>query len=271
MRRSLAALLAVTALAASGCAVSNAASAPPTPAASTPAPAPRPSASPGFERRAPAQVIHTIDTNKNVVFLTLDDGLNPDPALLQFLKDNNIPVTVFLTTGTVTDWQYWKDFGAVASIQNHSVTHPSLPGLGEPGAQNEICGANDAIETNTITTPWMVRPPYGAYDASTLAAAGDCGLDYVVHWSVSLPADKLEYQVVGGSLEPGDIILTHFRKDLASVLPKVIDDIHQQGFEVGRLEDYLTPRGWPKPNDPQTSPSDMQMETKTESRAYLVE
>lgn len=271
MRRSLAALLAVTALAVSGCAVSNAASAPPAPSASTPATAPRPSASPGFERREPAQVVHTVDTNKKVVFLTIDDGLDPDPALLQYLRDNNIPVTVFLTTGTVADWQYWKDIAPVASIQNHSVKHPSLPGLGEAGAQTEICGANDAIETNTGTTPWMVRPPYGAYNASTLAAAGDCGMDYAVHWSVSLPGDKLEYQMVGGSLEPGDIILTHFRKDLAAALPKVIEDIHQQGFELGRLEDYLTPRGWPKPSDSATAASDMQMETATESRAYPVE
>lgn len=266
MRRSIAALLSVTALAATGCAVSNAASAPPTPVASTPAPAPRPTASPGLERRAPAQVVHTIDTKKKVVFLTIDDGLDPDPALLQYLKDNNIPVTVFLTTGTVADWQYWKDIAPVASIQNHSIKHPALPGLGQAGAEAEICGANKAIVANTGTTPWMMRPPYGAYNESTLAAAGDCGMDYAVHWSVSLPGDVLEYQMVGGSLEPGDIILTHFRKDLASVLPKVIEDIHAQGFELARLEDYLTPRGWPKP----AATTDTQMETATESRAYPV-
>lgn len=269
MRRCTAALLAVTALAASGCAVSSASSAPPAPVASTPAPAPRPSASAGLEKRAPAQVVHTIDTTKKVVFLTIDDGLDPDPELLSYLKDNDIPVTVFLTTGTVSDWQYWKDIAPVASIQNHSVKHPSLPGLGQAGAEQEICGANEAIATNTGTTPWMMRPPYGAYDSSTLAAAGDCGLDYAVHWSVSLPGNKLEYQMANGSLEPGDIILTHFRKDLADALPKVIDDIHAQGFELGRLEDYLTPRGWPKPAT--GIPADVQMETATESKAYLVE
>jgi peptidoglycan/xylan/chitin deacetylase (PgdA/CDA1 family) len=213
--------------------------------------------------------VHAVDTNKKVVFLTIDDGLDPDPALLTYLKDNNIPVTVFLTTGTTSDWQYWKDIAPVASIQNHSIKHPSLPSLGQAGAQQEICGANEAIEANTGTTPWMMRPPYGAYDSSTLAAAGECGLDYAVHWSVSLPGKSLEYQMAGGSLQPGDIILTHFRKDLASVLPKVIEDIQQQGFELGRLEDYLTPRGWPKPNSEATA--EVEMETATESRAYPVQ
>ena len=48
----------------------------------------------------------------------------------------------------------------------------------------------------------MLRPPYGAYNASTLAAAGRCGLDWVVHWSVSLPGKTLEYQTKKQALEP---------------------------------------------------------------------
>lgn len=209
--------------------------------------------------------MHSVDTDKKVVFLTIDDGLDPDPELLTYLKDNDIPVTVFLTTGTVGDWQYWKDIAPVASIQNHTVVHPALPKLGTAGEEQEICAANEAIVDNTQTQPWMLRPPYGDYDAGTVAAAGQCGLDYVVHWSVSLPGKKLEYQSVGASLQPGDIILTHFRKDLRAALPKVLEDIKAQGFELGRLEDYLTPRGWPVADS-----GDVQMATETESRAFRV-
>ena len=275
VRRSLAGILAVTALVATGCAAQKAASVEPTVSApAPPAPDPRPSAEPGFAGRGPAQVVHKVDTQDKVVFLTIDDGLDPDPALLAYLNDNHIPVTVFLTTHTVTDWQYWRDIGTSASIQNHTDIHPALPKLGLAGEQQEICRANEAIAANTDQSPWMLRPPYGAFDASTAQAAGQCGLDWLVHWSVSLPGDRLEYQSVNGSLEPGDIILTHFRKDLVDVLPDVIKDIESQGFEVGRLEDYLTPRGVaPKASASDVSApalSDMQMDTETESRAYKV-
>lgn len=212
--------------------------------------------------------MHSVDTKKNVVFLTIDDGLDADRATLDYLQEKNIPVTVFLTTGTVSDWQYWKDFSAVGSIQNHTIMHPSLPSVGKSGASDEICGANEAIAENVGATAWMMRPPYGAYDAGTLAAAGDCGLDYAVHWTVSAPGSDLEYQAVGASLKPGDIVLTHFRKDLRQDLPKIVKEIESLGFEIGRLEDYLTPRGWPKS---QSEPEASQTGTATESRAYRVE
>ena len=156
----------------------------------------------------------------------------------------------------------------MASIQNHTVTHTSLPTLANP--DGEICAANEAIVEETGQVPWMLRPPYGAYNASTLAAAGRCGLDWVVHWSVSLPGKRLVYQTADGSLKPGDIILTHFRADLLPALRKAVKDIRKQGFEVGRLEDYLTPRGWAETDNTVEQLPDMTMATQTESRAVLI-
>lgn len=253
-----------------GCAAGAAASVEPSSTApAEPAGPPRPSASPGFASRGPAKVIHSIDTKEPVVFLTIDDGLDAEPEVMQYLNDNDIPATVFLTTGTVSDWQYWRDFGEVGSLQNHTVVHPELPTLGQAGAAKEICDANDVIAQEAGQSPWMLRPPYGAYDSSTLAAAGQCGLDWAVHWTVSLPGDELEYQSVGGSLKPGDIILTHFRKGLAQTLPKVVKDIRAQGFQIARLEDYLPPRDWSGTAAGQQTESRMQ--TATESRAYPVQ
>lgn len=265
MRRALATLLAASALGLAGCATQTAASVEPTKTAET-TPSPRPTADADLERRGPARVVHTVDTRDNVVFLTVDDGLVADPALLRQLEDDDIPVTVFLTTGTVRDWSYWSDLTAVGSIQNHTVDHPQLPALGT-GAAREICEANSDIVTHTGQTPWMMRPPYGAFDDSTLAAAGQCGLDYVVHWSVTLPDDVLEYQSAEAALKPGDIILTHFRQGLAADIRAAVADIRAQGFEVARLEDYLRPRDPSAPADP-AAVDEMVMETDTESRAY---
>lgn len=266
MQRLVAALAALAVLGLTGCAAQEAVSVEPT--APAPEQVPRPSAAPGQRSRGPAQVVHSVDTTDKVVFLTIDDGLHPDPRLLEYLRAERVPATVFLTTGTVGDWQYWKDMGEVASIQNHTVAHAALPPLGQAGAQSEICAADEAISAGSGQVPWMLRPPYGEYDASTLAAAGRCGLDWVVHWSVSLPGKRLRFQSADGRLKRGDIILTHFRTDLADELPEVIAKIRGKGFEIGRLEDYLPPRGWPSTTG---QPQGMQMATATESRAELVE
>lgn len=221
----------------------------------------------GLEPRRPAQLVHSVDTDDKVVFLTIDDGLHEDPELLAYLAAERIPITAFLTTSTIVNWPFWEGLQPVGSIQNHTATHVSLPTLPNPDV--EICAANEAIVEETGQLPWMVRPPYGAYNATTLAAAGRCGLDWVVHWSVSLPGKKLEYQRANGSLEPGDIILTHFRKGLVPALRKSIKDIRKQGFEVARLEDYLRPRGWDGKQIAEGLP-DVAMATQTENRAVLV-
>jgi peptidoglycan/xylan/chitin deacetylase (PgdA/CDA1 family) len=227
---------------------------------------PRPTADPELDSRRPAQVVHAVDTDDKVVFLTIDDGLYEDPELLRYLSEERIPITAFLTTGTIVNWPYWTAFEPVSSIQNHTVNHASLPSLA--AQDDEICEANDAIVEQTGQVPWMLRPPYGAYNATTLAAAGRCGLDWVVHWSVSLPGNKLEYQTKKGGLQPGDIILTHFRPDLLPSLRKAVKDIRKQGFEVARLEDYLLPRGVADPAV--RSLPEMAMATQTESRAVRI-
>jgi peptidoglycan/xylan/chitin deacetylase (PgdA/CDA1 family) len=177
---------------------------------------------------------------------------------MEYLTKEGIPVTVFLTTGTVTDWDYWRDMAAVGSIQNHSVSHAAFPGLGRAGQVREMCEASASIDDGTGEAPWMVRPPYGAFDDGTLAAAGQCGLDYVVQWTATMGSGRLQYQTAKGGLDRGDIILGHFTPDLARTLPAIVKQIRAEGFEVARLEDYLLPRGWKAPA------------TATESRAYFV-
>lgn len=172
---------------------------------------PLPVADPSMHPRGPAQLITKVDTADKVVFLTIDDGEVADPKIKEVIERNAVPVTIFLTGryGSA-NWAYWQGMTKVGSIQDHTLTHPSLRNLSRAAQAQEICGEAQLSTTNTGQTPWMLRPPYGEYNSNTLAAAGDCGLDYVVNWSATLPSDKLIYQV-GDSLRPGEIILTHFR------------------------------------------------------------
>ncbi len=192
--------------------------------------------------KGPAEFVNRVVTKDKVAFLTLDDGAVTDPGLITFLTNHKIPVTTFFTTMYGDGhWDYWRRMSRLGSVQNHTVYHPTLTKLGESGAAEEICSANKAIAAEIGKTPWMLRPPYGVYGDSTLAAAGDCGLDYVVHWSVTLPDEEFHFQE-GDRFQPGDIILSHYRDDLVPHLKILLAELQRQGFRLARLEDYLPPK-----------------------------
>ncbi|NQU36283.1 MAG: polysaccharide deacetylase family protein, partial [Actinobacteria bacterium] len=179
-----------------------------------------------------------------VVFLTIDDGYSYSELTAKILAKRGIPVTAFLTKNAISGNRDY--FAAISEldeqdIQNHSVSHPSMPGLSQAAQEAQICTTSADYKTWTGTRPWMFRPPYGSYNQTTQRAAKACGIDYLVNWNVSLPAGHLRY-AEGNKLAPGDIILTHWRDDLPRHLKPALRDIRKQGFKIGALQDYLPPR-----------------------------
>ncbi len=189
-------------------------------------------------------VIRSVKTNDKVVFLTFDDGYSDSAKTAKILRKFDVPVTSFLTQAAISSNRDY--FQALSeqdgqAIQNHTINHPSLPGLDQAGQENQICATSDAYAKWTGTRPWMLRPPYGSYNETTRAAAAACGIDYIVNWNVSLPAGHLRY-AAGSQLQSGDIILSHWRDDLPRHLKRALRDIRNQGFKIGALQDYLPPR-----------------------------
>ena len=84
----------------------------------------------------------------------------------------------------------------------------------------------------------MFRPPYGAYDDAVRANVASCGFQAIIMWKGSTNDGRFDLQE-GPNLQPGDIILMHWRTDLYQNLVKVFDTVRTQGFSIGRLEDYF--------------------------------
>lgn len=186
-------------------------------------------------------VVSRVPTSDKVVFITIDDGYGRPANVANLLRRIDLPVTSFLTADTVAqNTEYFAEIsqrdGQV--IQNHSINHPQMPNLSEAGQKTQICTTSDKFAQWFGTRPWMFRPPYGEYNDTTRKAAAQCGIDYLAMWTVSLPTCCLRY-AEGNSLKPGDIILTHWREDLALDLLRTFNDIKDQGFRVAALEDYL--------------------------------
>ncbi len=187
-----------------------------------------------------ATLIRKISTTKPVVFLTIDDGLVKNPDALQYIKDHKLNPTLFLTDQIIRDnYDYFRTYqDAGIKIENHTLTHADLTKLSQSGQQSEICGQSDRIQSVYGVRPTIMRPPYGSFNDSTLVAAHNCGIDYVVHWSAKVDGGAVQYQR-GSHLVAGDVVLMHFRPMMMEDLKAFNNEVTSQGLTPAYLSDWL--------------------------------
>jgi peptidoglycan/xylan/chitin deacetylase (PgdA/CDA1 family) len=186
-------------------------------------------------------VFSSIPTRDPVVFFTIDDGIVQDPAVIDYLRDQKIPVTIFPVPAYIhQNPSYFDAIHALgASVQDHTLTHPDLRRLSVAAQQREICGPLDDYAGLFGVRPWLFRPPYGALTPSVAPLARSCGIRAVVMWRATMNDGVLRTQ--GGPLQPGDIILMHFRPDLRQNLEVALNATQAAGLHPAPLEQYLTP------------------------------
>ncbi|WP_030597778.1 polysaccharide deacetylase family protein [Streptomyces fulvoviolaceus] len=201
----------------------------------------------GHEKLGLPPIFTTIPTKQKIVFLTIDDGAEKDPAFLRMMSELKIPYTAFLSDYLVKeDYGYFKKMQARGVVlNNHTLHHPYLPGLSYARQKHEICGMQDVIEKHYGKRPTLFRPPFGNYNEDTLRAAKSCGVKYAPIWNEEVFVDHWEYREWDRKIRPGDIVLSHFRgrEDWKGTMPDMIrrflDKITAEGYAVARLEDYL--------------------------------
>jgi peptidoglycan/xylan/chitin deacetylase (PgdA/CDA1 family) len=222
------------------------------------APPPPPTTKPGITTRYGFEVddheeLHlppvftTVPTKRKVVFLTIDDGAEKDPAFLRMMSELKVPYTAFLS-----DYLIRKDYGYFERMQatgvvlnNHTLHHRYLPALSDARQKREICGMQDVLEKRFGKRPRLFRPPYGRYDGVTLRAAKSCGIEYVPLWNEEVFVDHWEYREWDRRLHPGDIVLSHFRGrgewrgTMPDMIRRFLNKVTAEGYAVARLEDYL--------------------------------
>ncbi|MEU6575070.1 polysaccharide deacetylase family protein [Streptomyces sp. NPDC046805] len=217
-----------------------------------PAHKPRITVRPGFEVEGEEgldlpPVFTAIPTRQKVVFLTLDDGAEKDPAFLRMMTDLHIPYTAFLSNDSVEDdYGFFRRAQAEGvTLDNHTLHHPYLPGLSYDEQEEEICGMQAIMTKQFGRRPTVFRPPYGNYNRNTLLAARSCGIKYAPIWEEEVFADHWEYRGDDTHLHPGDIVLSHFQglREWNGTLPDMIrrflNKVTREGYAVARLEDYL--------------------------------
>lgn len=208
-------------------------------AATRPAPPPTvvhlgaiPPAQPG-----PAHVYTHGPAAGRMVALTFDDGFCP-------LCVGRI-VDVLLRTGAHATFfpngQYARSFVPQAAkirllvergqliVGNHTFHHVDSPVVGSAAFSADLQRNEQWIErTFGITGRPFFRPPYGAYDGGTIAAAGAAGYTHVIMWSGTVADSSLRtipyiLHAIRYWARPGAIILMHGNYPPTSIaLPRIL-------------------------------------------------
>jgi len=183
-----------------------------------------------------------IPTDHPVAFITVDDGRVKDRDASAVMNAAQVPITAFLTTNTISDdKQYFADLAqAGLVIEAHTVSHPRLSTLTYEQQRQELCQSAELLEDWYGQRPLYFRPPYGDRNEDTLRAAWSCGYRAGFGWRAVVADGEIRYQDPTGVLQPGDIILLHFRSNFALDLVVALEAIKAAGLTPARLTDYVT-------------------------------
>jgi peptidoglycan/xylan/chitin deacetylase (PgdA/CDA1 family) len=214
-----------------------------------PAPAP-PAVKPVTLSASDPTVFSRVPMTDKVVFVTIDDGIEKDPAFIQMVKDFQVPITLSLADVLIKDdYAYFEKLyeTGYVSIQNHTVNHPlSMPSLSAAQQLYEISGQQEKLRKEYGVTPYIFRPPGGNYNQTTITSAGQAGLSGFMLWKESMEISDMAYQTAAHRLQPGDIILCHFRgpaqlhgETMVRMMSRLYKHIQAQGFTVADITKYV--------------------------------
>lgn len=185
--------------------------------------------------------IYRVQTQQPVVFLTIDDGVYREAEAAVWLRNYNVPASLFLAHGYVASTPaYFKDMAQYSGsvVENHTMHHADLTTLDYEGQKREICETADAFSREYGHRPSLLRPPYGNYNVDTQRAAADCGMRAIVLWHALVDNGSLQYQV-GEQLQPGDIVLMHFTSNFKQDVQAFAEAASRAGLYPQLLEDWL--------------------------------
>lgn len=114
-------------------------------------------------------------------------------------------------------------------VGNHTFHHVDSPVVGSAAFAADLQENEQWIErTFGLTGRPFFRPPYGAYDSGTIAAAGAAGYTHVIMWSGTVADSSLRtipyiLHAIRHWARPGAIILMHGNYPPTSIaLPKIL-------------------------------------------------
>jgi peptidoglycan/xylan/chitin deacetylase (PgdA/CDA1 family) len=195
-------------------------------------------------------VFSRVPLTDKVVFVTIDDGIEKDPNFIQMVQDFQVPITISLADVLIRDdYAYFEKLyeTGYVSMQNHTVDHPlDMPVLSASQQLYEIAAQQEKLRKEYGVTPYIFRPPGGNYNETTIASTSQAGLKGLMLWKEAMQITDMQYQTSVHRLNPGDIILCHFRgpaqlsgESMVHMMIHLFRRIQAQGFTVADITKYV--------------------------------
>ena len=177
----------------------------------------------------------------NQVFLTFDDGPNPEitPWVLDYLKEKNIQATFFCVGSNIK--RYPELFQRIKaeghSVGNHTMNH-------DKGTKVSFQHYKESIsETKKLVGNNLFRPPYGRINAwksyqlskeYKLIMWSWLSYDFDPSIEIFLILEKAKKQI-----KAGDILVLHDNPKVTDrvkeLLPKLVEIIEQKGLKFEKI------------------------------------
>jgi peptidoglycan/xylan/chitin deacetylase (PgdA/CDA1 family) len=176
-------------------------------------------------------------TKAKCIALSFDDGPGPGTdAILDTLEQYHVPAT-FMVVGTriaAHAAELKREAADGNDIGSHTWDHADLTTLSIAGIQSEVNQTQAAVMSVLGKQPFMLRPPYGAYNQTVLQTVNMP----LILWSVD-PDDwkdrdaDIVYQRVMANAKPGAIVLSHdIYPTTAAAYARIIPDLISQGYTL---------------------------------------
>jgi len=182
-------------------------------------------------------------SERREIALTFDDGPGPyTPALLDQLQRLHVPAT-FFEIGFMFQWFHdsaSRELQMADVIGDHTETHPMMAELAPAAQQSEIVDQTQWVRKYGGPFPRLWRPPYGSYNATTLAILHKEHM-LMVLWTVDTDdylrpgVSVIVHKALAGA-RPGAIILMHDaggdRTQTIAALPRIVDALRKRGYKL---------------------------------------
>lgn len=194
------------------------------------------------------------NTNHKYIYFTFDNGYENGytPSILDTLQAKQVPATFFVTGHYLTDQPdlvlRMVEDGHI--VGNHSWSHPDMTSISYGQTKKELEQVEQAFhELTGVKGMSYLRAPRGVFSEQTLAVTAQLGYRNVfwslafVDWNIHQQKGwEYAYDQIMNHIHPGAVILMHtVSSDNAEALPKVIDDLQQQGYIFKSLDDVTDP------------------------------
>ncbi len=206
--------------------------------------APRASVFPTRDRVAALPYVAVAGRRGRELALTFDDGPGPYTLdVVRALHRMRAPATFFQVGATehyftVAEAAELRD--PLFVIGDHTQRHRRLDRLSRPDQRAEIDDQAAVLRAEGVPQPTLFRPPYGAYDAATLALLHERGMTMVM-WSVDSQdylrpgVDAIVANVLNAA-KPGAIVLLHDaggdRSQTIDALPRIVAGLRERGYRL---------------------------------------